>query len=135
MEGLLKLKKLKEHYEKVGLGKILKKIDKEESQIVFLNQNLEQMYDSQSKNLKDEYLKAYPRIIHGTREKINSHNKNLEKLKRDYMQAQKRLNIILGEVKVLQKMKSEHKRIWKKKVGIKKEREIEDVINMRRANG
>ena len=139
MEGLLKLKKFKEHREKINLGKILKKIEKEKSSIVSLNESMDQMYDCQSRSLEKKskagFLRSYPEMIQGSREKIRSHNRKLENLKKKYEEARKSLNIVLGEVKVLQKMKSEHEVEWKKKINIKKEQDIEDIVNMRRANG
>ena len=135
MEGLLKLKKFKEQNEKIKLGKVLKKIDKEENEIKLLNENLEEMYDFQSNNLEKKINKSYSTMIEGTREQTKNHYEKLEKLKKDYEQSRKKLNVILGEVKVLQNMKDEHERVIKKKIALKREREIEDIVNMRRGNG
>ena len=135
MEGLLKLKKFKEHSEKVNLGKIVKKMEHEKIEIVSLNESLEQLYECQSKTLKNGFLRVYPNMIGGIRDRIKSHNKKLKNLKKDYEKARNKLNVILGEVKALQKMKDAHKESWKKKITSKKEREMEDVINMRRGRG
>ena len=139
MEILLKLKKFREQNEKINLGKILKKIDENKKQISILNKNLDEIYGCQSseleKNIKGNAGGAYHVLIDAIRTRIKNHYKNLENIKKDYDQSRKRLNVVLGEVKALQKMKNAHERSLKKKKDLKREREIEDIINMRGANG
>ena len=136
LEVFLKLKKFAEFQEKVRLGKILKKIEEEKTKIALLNESLSQMHEHQAANLdkglESKVLRSYPRVTVGMEEEMKNYKKNLENLENDYVQVRKRLNVVLGEVEVLQKLESEHKENCKKKMNIKKDQEIEDIINMRR---
>ena len=138
LKGLLKLKKFKEHCEKVNLGKILKKIEKEKLEIKSLNKKLEQAYHCQKSNLTEGMeagmLRVYPKMIQDVKERVEHCEKNLKDLKKEHEQTIKRLNIALGDVNVLQSLENSYKDSWKKKMGTKKEQAIEDVFNMRRAD-
>ena len=135
LEALLKLKKFKEHEEKINLGKVLKKIGKKEMEILSLNNNLENFYMEQSdqtkKGIDGKNLKTYTILIQAAREKIGHKQEKLMKLKKKYEEYRENLNIIMGEVKVLQKLKDEHKKKYHKYQNTKREREIEDIVNMR----
>ena len=121
------------------MGKMLKVIKEEKLKIELLNQTLDKMYDHQSINLgeglQSDMLKSYPKMIHEVKENIKKYKKNVEELKKTYEQSRTRLNILLGEVGFLQKMKEGYEEEQKRKFNRKKEEEVEDIINMRRANG
>ena len=106
--------------------------------MVLLNKNLEQMYNHLSSNLgkglDSGLLKSYPKMIYGMESDMKNCKKNVENFNKDYDQSRAKLNIALGEVDVLEKMKEAHEEEQKRKTNIKKEQEIEDIINMRRVN-
>ena len=136
LESLLKLKKFKEREEKINLGKILKKIGEKEAKISYLNKSLEKIYMEQSsqmeKGIDGKDLRTYPIMIQSLKDKINEHQGTLQQFKEKCEGCRKNLNTIMGEVKVLQKLKGEHQKKYYKYRNAKREREIEDIINMRK---
>ena len=138
LEGLLKLKKFNEQREKIKMGKILKKMGEQEIEISNLNESLKEMYTHQFKQLKEgvagKDLRTYPIMIQSVRDKIENYKEGLIQLKQDYENSRRNLNTVLGEVEVLQKLEDEHKNKYHKYRNGKREREIEDIVNMRRGN-
>ena len=138
LKVLLKLKKFEEYQEKVNLGKILKKIQEEKSKMSFLSERLDRMHSCQSVDLDEGVesgiLRSYPGMFQGMSEKMRNCKENLKNLENDYEKLRSKLNVVLGEVKVLQRMEDNHKENCRKKIKKKKEEEIEDVVNMRRSN-
>ena len=136
LEAVLKLKKFAESKEKAKMGKILGRINEEKSRIVFLDEELDQIHHYQSTNLEagmdSKLLRSYPMAMQALEKEVQSCKKKLVNLERDYEEASKRLRVIMGEVEVLQRMEESHKESWKKKINIKKEQDIEDIVNMRR---
>ena len=139
LDALLRVQKLKEQKAKMELGKILQEIEKENYEIESLNNNIEEIYKSQEQlldnNTKGNMLSAFSRFIGVARKNIENHKQCISALKNKYDEKVKKINTILGEVKILNNLRDRHKEEYKILLNRKEEEDIEDIINMRRANG
>lgn len=138
LDGLLKLREFKENRLKQELGAILQEIQKIENEIEEIQNSIVEAYDSQNELLKEasmgSMVQFYPYFIKGRKEDEQAKKQILKSLNNNYKQKLAELKTARGEVKLIENMKADKLKIYKKIKQKKDQEDIDDILNMKRAN-
>ncbi len=137
LSGLLKLREFKETKKKIELGQIVKKINEYKERIVELNKGIDESYLSQEKllrqNVDGKMLQFFPRFIEAKKNDIKNNQKLLDQELINYEEKVNELEIVMGEVKVVEKLKEKEKIRYNKKFTKKEQENNEDLMRMKRS--
>lgn len=128
LEGLLKLRKLKEDQCKAQIGLLQVEISKRKKMIAQHTTEISEAYDSQQLSLEQgitgQDAQFYPYYMEGKREFINGLQNEIDQIQAQIDEKYLLLSKLRGDVKVIDKMKEKdkekHKKYWEK-------REIEKI--------
>lgn len=138
LEALLKLRKLKEHQQKIELAKINKKISVIDNKVLEARDDIKTAYTAMEETLKDgsdgQFAQFFPMYIKGKRAFIENSMKERELLVQEYEKCRQVLNQKRGDVKVVQNMKEKDFEQERKKYLKKLDATIEDIIQAQRSH-
>lgn len=137
LEALLKLRKLREHQQKMTLASINKEISQIDEAILKTQEDIKIAYESMNAVVEDgtsgELVRFYPQYIDAKREYIKQMLERRDVLKLQYQKEQRTLSEKRGEVKAVQSMKDKDiekaKKVYQKKLA----ENIEDILQSQRA--
>ena len=136
LEGLLKLRKLKESTLKVELGLLNKEIARVKSEIEILKSNISQTYLEQEQVLTSstsgQMAQFYPQFIQSKREDISNKESLLYSLEKKYQKKLMEVNTAMGECKIISNMKDKDFEVFKKQINKKEEDNREELLQMTR---
>ncbi len=119
LDGVLKLRKFKEHKAKVELGMINREIEEIKREMKKLNKDIETGYDSQqellSKGVKAKMIHFFPLFNKGKSEHIRLLQKRLDELEEEYEEQLELVIKLKGEADLIKKLKEKKKEIFIKK--------------------
>ncbi len=138
LEGLLKLRKFKEHQQKIELAQINREISDIDQRILEAKADIKTAYASMEQALKDgsegQMAQFYPRYIQAKRDFIENSIEAKQRLLVKYEASRKQLAIKRGEAQVIEKMKEKDMDKERKKYLKKLDSAIEDILQAQRAH-
>lgn len=137
LDGLLKLRGLKEDLIKIELAEIVKEMDREKNEIEMLNDQLsegrrsyEKMMEKNIKGVDGQWPKLYIQLMEAKRENIRGKEDVFSSFERSYFEKLKELKKARAEVKVIENLKDKNLREYKKKYNKKREQHMEESYLM-----
>ncbi len=138
LDGLLKLREFKENRLKQELGAILQEIQRIDNEIIDIQNSIVEAYESQQELLKEasmgSMIQFYPYFIKGRKEDELAKKQLLKSLNHKYQLKLLELKTARGEVKLIENMKEDKLKIYKKNKQKKHQDDIDDILNMKRVN-
>ena len=138
LESYLRIKKFGEEIVKQELGLLYKELSELELDILNLDKKISEGYKSLDEvtqgGIQGEMLQFYPRFISGLKEDLTNKDNLKFALEKKIESKKKELASARGDVKVIENMKTKDKNSYKKKVLKKEQEEIEEMLQIRRAN-
>lgn len=135
LEGLRRLRELKEKRIKGELGQILKDIEELKVAISNVNEEIKLSYEEQRDAVQKGMtlgLNHYPRFVKTKEIEIEQFENTIYSLNKKYQEKLKDLGKAMGETKVLEKLKEKKFKIFQKEQIKKETQDIEELFNMQK---
>ena len=131
-EGLLKLRKFKEHKGKVQLAQVNKEILNSKEKMARAEQDIRSAYKMAELALQDgkngRVLPFYPAYIQSRRNDIKKERYHLKKLEQEFQKKTQTLSVLRGNLKVIEKLKIKDFEKFKRKYQKKIQDDIDDIL-------
>lgn len=132
LEGLLKIRKLKEEQCKMDIGRIQVRITELKNEIKEQDQGIDEAYELQERSLADGsdglQVRFHPYFVEGKRSHIEGLKHQISRLEYHVSQKYLELNQLRANVKVIDKMKEKDRTKHKKELNKKMNEAIEEQV-------
>ena len=137
LQGLLRLRELKEHQEKIALARINTEIADSKDRIKKTQKEIEIAYKSldelTEEGVEGQMISFFPRYIKAKREYIKQQEQLIEQLTLKHTKQISILAHAKGEVKVIENMKDKAHEKFRKEEEKKEQEKIDDIMMARQA--